>query len=183
MGKIKTRNDLAKHFAKLGFNRGAEIGVLGGTYSITLCQANPGLKLYSVDLWGLDGGKYKDYHFRKYKEAKQRLATYNAKLVRKSSMEAVRDFKDNSLDFVYIDANHSFDNVMRDIIEWATKVKRGGIVSGHDYENGPRVGVKDAVDVYVKHHKRELNVTAESELKQNLKDDCPDNAISWWFVK
>ena len=48
-------------------------------------------------------------------------------------MEAINDFKDGSLDFVYIDANHLLRYVIEDICEWSKKVRRGGIVSGHDY--------------------------------------------------
>ena len=54
-------------------------------------------------------------------------------IIRASSMDAVRDFQPESLDFVYIDANHSFDYVMQDIIEWSRRVRKGGIVAGHDY--------------------------------------------------
>ena len=49
-------------------------------------------------------------------------------------MDVVKQFKDGSLDFVYIDANHEFRSVIDDISEWGKKVKVGGIVSGHDFE-------------------------------------------------
>jgi len=48
-------------------------------------------------------------------------------------MEAVEDFEDESLDFVYIDANHEFRYIAEDLCEWTKKVKKGGIVSGDDY--------------------------------------------------
>src|SRR5260221_412005 len=48
-------------------------------------------------------------------------------------MEAVEDFEDESLDFVYIDANHEFRYIAEDLCEWTKKVKKGGIVAGHDY--------------------------------------------------
>ena len=48
-------------------------------------------------------------------------------------MEALADFEDNSLDFVYIDANHDFVNFTQDLHEWYKKVRVGGIISGHDY--------------------------------------------------
>ena len=48
-------------------------------------------------------------------------------------MDAVKDFEDGSLDFVYIDGNHDFKNVANDIVEWQKKVRVGGIVAGHDY--------------------------------------------------
>jgi hypothetical protein len=67
-------------------------------------------------------------------------------------MDAVRDIELESLDFVYIDGNHSFDYVMQDLIEWSKRVRRGGIVSGHDYYHFRNAGVVEAVDVYTHCH-------------------------------
>lgn len=50
-----------------------------------------------------------------------------------SSMDAVVKFKDNSLDFVFIDAGHEYDAVKQDILAWYPKVKPGGVLAGHDY--------------------------------------------------
>jgi len=67
-------------------------------------------------------------------------------------MEALADVPDGSLDFVYIDADHTFDHVMSDIIWWARKVRYGGIVAGHDYYRFRRAGVVPAVNVYTHQH-------------------------------
>jgi hypothetical protein len=48
------------------------------------------------------------------------------------SMDAVRDVPDESLDFVYLDAHHSYPFIMSDLIFWSRKVRSGGIVSGDD---------------------------------------------------
>jgi len=173
MKELKNRLELAKYFADLGYVEGAEIGVLGGSYSEVLCQVNPNLKLYCIDSWGRDGGKLADYHMRKYEEARKRLEPYKTKLMRMNSMEAVEQFKNESLDFVYIDANHSFDAIMRDLIEWTMRVRKSGIIAGHDYADGPRVGVKDAVDTYVKHHFLRLHLTEQAD----------SHGVSWWFKK
>ena len=45
----------------------------------------------------------------------------------------------------YIDANHTFEHVYADIGYWLLKVRKGGIISGHDY-GGRKRGVKRAVD-------------------------------------
>ena len=60
---------------------------------------------------------------------------YTAK--RMSSVEAAETYSDNSLDFVFIDAAHDYDSVKQDIISWLPKVKKGGIISGHDYPHLP----------------------------------------------
>ncbi|NIV98148.1 class I SAM-dependent methyltransferase, partial [Candidatus Saccharibacteria bacterium] len=57
----------------------------------------------------------------------------NVEFIKKTSMEAVKQFEDYSLDFVYIDAAHDFNNIMLDLIKWVPKVKIGGAVCGHDY--------------------------------------------------
>jgi predicted O-methyltransferase YrrM len=166
---MKTREDLAKYFKELGFTTGAEIGVLKGIYSAVLCEANPNLKLFSIDCWGYGEKKRREYHLQAYEEAKIRLAPYNVVILYKLSMEAVLDFDDESLDFVYIDANHRPDFVREDIREWTKKVKKGGIVSGHDY-HGDVAGV---VDEYVRNNNLELFVTEQKS----------DKALSWWFIK
>lgn len=48
-------------------------------------------------------------------------------------MEALALFPKRSLDFVYIDGNHQFGYVAMDLMKWADKVKRGGVICGHDY--------------------------------------------------
>lgn len=64
------------------------------------------------------------------------------------SGEAVSIFEDRSLDFVYIDGLHTYDGVKNDIEKWLPKVKNGGFIGGHDYNNKHHVGVKPAVDSY-----------------------------------
>jgi len=131
------RNDLAALFAELGFKVGAEIGVETGAYSEILCKANPGLKLHCVDCWKTYKG-YRDHVDQQrldalYEEAKERLAPYDCIIHRYFSNSYVNFVRDNSLDFVYIDANHEIPWVMDDICLWIKKVRDGGIISGHDY--------------------------------------------------
>lgn len=54
-------------------------------------------------------------------------------------------YKDNTLDFVFIDADHSYEGVRRDVDAWLPKVKVGGVIAGHDFRNGFGFGVVDAV--------------------------------------
>jgi hypothetical protein len=53
--------------------------------------------------------------------------------VKKHSVDAALDFKDGSLDAVYIDAEHDYQNVLADVRAWKSKVKSGGIFCGHDW--------------------------------------------------
>ena len=67
-------------------------------------------------------------------------------------MDALGDFKDRSLDFVYIDGLHDFDNVMMDLIGWNRKVRSGGIISGHDYIPLHAGGIIPAVRAFTEGH-------------------------------
>ncbi len=152
--------DIPALYAELGFTVGAEIGVFDGLNSERLCRGNPNLHLYCVDAWT----EYPTHrNFRRqghldsaYMSALRRLAPYNCTIVKKWSMDAVKDFEDESLDFVYIDGNHNFEFVTNDIAEWRKKVRVGGIVSGHDYGRGrdPEFGhVKDVVSAWAYSHR------------------------------
>ena len=139
-------------FNQLGFKKGAEIGVSEGKNAECLFKAVPELELLCVDQWAAY------WHFtaadmeRRYAAVQERLAPYNAKLMRMSSIDGAREVPDESLDFVYVDADHRFDWVMEDIIAWARKVRPGGIVAGHDYWRFRGGGVVQAVDVYTQMH-------------------------------
>lgn len=131
------RRGLVQLFADLNFTVGAEIGVLLGDHSKMLCEANPRLHLFSIDPWQVyrdyaDLTTQKDFDYV-YKTAKEKLHPYNCTILRKKSMDAVKDFPDENFDFVYIDGNHEFTSEANDIHEWQKKVKMGGIVAGHDY--------------------------------------------------
>jgi hypothetical protein len=64
------------------------------------------------------------------------------KPVKLASVEAAKLYDDESLDFVFIDGAHDYANVYADIKAWLPKVKKGKILSGHDWAVG---GVKQAV--------------------------------------
>ena len=158
---------LAKLFAELQFDKGAEIGVETGFFSEILCKANPNLHLYSIDAWDvsvyeegfleqshpLPGATKQSYFEGTYNEAVKRLSPYNCTIIRKTSMEAVKDFENNSLDFVYLDAGHDFLNFTLDIHFWKNKVRPGGIISGHDYMRFPSykgIHVREALYAYAR---------------------------------
>lgn len=155
-----SRADLAMLFAELGFTRGAEIGVERGLYTETLCKANPALHLYAVDMWQCYPGYREHVNQAKldgfYTEATARLKAYPVTLLRSFSVEAAPHIPDNSLDFVYIDAAHDFLNVTQDIYHWSKKVRKGGLVCGHDFKrskgNSYTNHVKDVVQAWCYAH-------------------------------
>jgi predicted O-methyltransferase YrrM len=170
--KFKRRH-LTMLFRKLGYTSGAEVGVAWGRFSEVMCEHIPNLELLCVDPWQPqdDDPRHRKNHDENYAEASRRLKSYNAKLMRMRSMDAVLTVPDESLDFVYIDANHVFEAARDDIAEWSKKVKPGGIVSGHDYYRFRNAGVIEAVDKYV-----EIN-----GIQQWFLTD--EKAKSWFWVK
>jgi predicted O-methyltransferase YrrM len=178
-------HDLPALFKEMGLKIGVEIGVYKGKYSKWLLHGVPGLKLYLVDPWKAYD-EYVEQHDEEgqkvldecYAEAQVRLKDRNVEFIRKTSMEAVKDFEDESLDFVFIDGNHSFEYVIEDIAQWSKKVRKGGIVSGHDYWNSVDRGaepklcqVKDAVDAWTKTNNISWYIARK------------DKSPSWFWIK
>jgi hypothetical protein len=141
------RKRLIQYFPEWELKVGAEIGVDRGRFSEYMFQNIPDLKLYCIDNW-----YWKLRGESRYKSTRDRLAKYPATILRDTSMNALQFIADASLDFVYIDANHHFDFVMQDIIEWSKKVKIGGLILGHDYYRFRGGGVVQAVDAYTNAH-------------------------------
>lgn len=148
--------------------KGAEIGVNIGINSESILKELRIEKLYLIDIW--DNYEKIDYVrsnidqyyktvLRKFRKDKR------VRIIKDFSKNAVKYIDDDSLDFVYIDANHIYEYVYQDIELWFKKVKNGGVIAGHDVFNCP--DVLDAV-----------------------KDFCSKNKIifhiklpDWYFVK
>ncbi len=147
------RQHLAELFCELGYTKGAEIGVRSGNYSKCLLDANPNLTLYSVDPWFPYARVTQEQQDKHYQHCCGKLKEYGdrSKIVKATSMEALKIVPDD-LDFVYLDANHEFDHIMKDLIEWSYKVRKGGVVSGHDYYQFYQAGIIQAVNCYTNAH-------------------------------
>jgi predicted O-methyltransferase YrrM len=127
-----------------------------------LLRYNPNLKLYGIDLWESYPG-YKDFEKNtideSYAKALESVKGYDCTLIKGWSHEVVEQFEDESLDFVFIDGNHAFEFVVRDIAGWSKKVREGGIVCGHDYMDYSRtrkwrqMQVKYAVEAWMQANK------------------------------
>ena len=82
------------------------------------------------------------------------------------SIEASKLYEDNSLDFVFIDASHEYEDVKADILSWLPKVKIGGILAGHDYNTFE--GVNRAVDEIFNINDLEISEYCYIYKKQNM---------------
>lgn len=143
---------------------GAEIGVYRGQFSRAVLKAMPKLTLHLIDRWqvypenereegrtknrtkgSMDLFDEKDWESI-YKEARQRIKPFSDRAVihRLCSEDASKLFEDKYFDFVFIDADHRYEAVIKDIEYWIPKVKSKGYICGHDYPSRP--GVLKAVN-------------------------------------
>lgn len=143
-----TRETLYELWGEIGFKTGAEVGVRMGTNAIEIFKRVPDVKLYCIDPWNAYLKVTDERQDSYYQKCIRVLTGKNAELIRKTSMDAVSQFENESLDFVYIDGRHEFDYVMEDIVFWLPKIKKGGIISGHDYYHFYQGGVVQAVEAY-----------------------------------
>lgn len=153
---------------------GAEVGVWRGQTSRFVLRARPRLKMYMIDRWapvaadsqyGKSGDKLSRLGPEEWQEAFQTVQEIaeempgRAIIMRGESDDIAKTMKGGSLDFVFIDSDHSYEGCLSDLIEWVPLVRRGGTISGHDYANdvandpdapARHWGVKRAVDYYVR---------------------------------
>lgn len=187
------RDNMAELFAELKFKKGAEIGVFKGKYSEVLCKTNPQAHIYGIDAWELAAhpegvfvhGERQSYFDKCYQETLNRMKPYkNYTIVKKYSMDAVKDFEDQSLDFVYIDAGHDFMSFAEDLHWWLKKIRIGGIMSGHDYARYPfakMIHVKRVLEAYAWSYRMlPLFIVGSLEKKEGF---IRDRYRSWFWIK
>lgn len=185
------RETLAQLFNELNFTVGAEIGVERGVYSDLLLKSNPKLFLYSIDAWvsytGYREHLSQDQMDELMNDAENRLSVYGNRsvIVKGFSTDIVNKFEDNSLDFVYIDGNHEFTQVVNDISSWHKKVKVGGIVSGHDYilRRKPEYGMHVPHALHGFCNSYNIKPIFILGRKEKLEDELRENSRSWFYVK
>jgi hypothetical protein len=114
-------------------SRVAEVGVHLGRSTRVLCAAGP--RVWAIDLWD-DPAVYEAFGAN--------LAGRKNLIRMKGPSVAIARIMKVLFDFVFIDAAHDYTSVKADILAWAPKVARGGILGGHDYD-GAWPGVMQAV--------------------------------------
>ena len=194
MRSMSVRADFGSLLESLNLTgKGAEIGVFKGDFAEIILDHWKGRELLLVDAWKrlsdyLDSWNLSDAMMEQhYQLVRQRMAAHSnrVRILRMLSLDAARTVTDGSLDFIYVDANHSYRATLSDLRAWYPKVRPGGLISGHDYfdaradaefepirseltqslpkEELTSYGVKSAVDEFVGPLNVELLVTEESE--------------------
>lgn len=148
-------NEMVGHYNNATF---VEVGTWMGKSIVYLAEkikeSGKNIKLYGVDKFivtectAKSGEKVNTDFYTEYLKNIQPVADYIT-TIKNDSVEAAKEFEDNSLDFVFIDADHSYEGCLRDIAAWFPKVKSEGVIAGHDYNNGFE-GVNRAVKEFFK---------------------------------
>lgn len=132
------------------------MGVLRGETFLHLLDTCPDLHMVGVDLWrplpesDAPGSRsYAQHDLEGYHEAISRTVKQfgvRAALLRMDTAKAAEAFPDGHFDFVFLDADHTYEGVSRDIEAWLPKIRPGGMMLGHDFNLKDFPGVVRAVD-------------------------------------
>lgn len=127
--------------------RAAEIGCWKGRSTVAMAQVmRPYAMLYAVDTWASGSHEYPDATQAYMEFLNNTVGFLNVVACRMSSLNSAKIALTErlSFDFVFIDADHSYEAVCADIMAWYPLVRSGGILAGHDYITCP--GVTRAVN-------------------------------------
>lgn len=153
---------------------GAEIGVWQGDFSEGICDIAEPTKLYLIDAWksfddpermhalyhGVGDRKMDETYQGVADRFKDRIASGQVDLIRGMSADAIPPIPDQSLDFAYIDADHSYEGVSLDLSLIWPKIKFGGQIVLDDYRLGKwwKDGVIRAVNEFLGQHPSEIRI-------------------------
>lgn len=189
---VRSRMDFPKLIDELGLKVGVELGVNEGTYSDFLLANSNLEKLYSIDSWNMDASQtmaapYKLWTVRNNeveeaeRKSRELLARHGARsvVIKANSFDAVDDFADGSVDFVFFDAGHRFSGFALDMIKWWPKIKTGGVLAGHDYWRRYRYEVMDVANAFLFEHRLLMRLTWDDKNRDG-KGYAPP---SFWAIK
>jgi hypothetical protein len=170
---------MVRHLVKTRRNKeliGVEIGVCTGINAAMIMKKLKIKKIYLIDPYTpyeqhstqVVFDISEDFQLNTEEKAHQMMKKHKEKaiFIRETSTEASKRIEDKSLDFVYIDGLHDYENTKNDIDAWDPKVKEGGVIGGHDY-HPYWTGVIKAADEYAK--------------KNNMKIEAKGG--DWWVEK
>lgn len=151
---------------------GIELGCGDGDTTLHLLKNLPNLFLYGIDPYigynDFNGHNPKEMLENNLVNTLNKIDPYKDRfeLHRNISDDVIDKFEDESLDFIFIDGLHSYEQVLKDCKNYFPKIKKGGLFSGHDY----RVisSVHTAVNEFA-------NTLADVEIKETQND------VWYWF--
>ena len=123
-----------------------ELGSWHGRSTVAIRQALPATaQLYAVDSFSGDqvtSGAFDEAELERFMSNTSPHGPIEP--VASDTLTAAARFSERSVDMVFVDADHSYDAVRRDLLAWAPKLKHGGVMCGHDWGwVGVRVAVRE----------------------------------------
>ena len=139
---IKNAQDGAR-FVEIGVWKGGSTAYMG----VEIYNSKKSIIYDAIDTFegSKEHGEVRGLYEEAYNNLKSLIDLKVVNLIKSHSLEAVKKYEDESIDFCFIDGSHEYEDVKADILAYLPKVKKGGILSGHDYD---RIwsGVIQAVD-------------------------------------
>jgi len=145
-----------KVFVELGSWQGDSISYL--TRQIKEYQNMENVKIYSIDLFEDTPCKIMRKKYSNKVDHIRHIYEYNLAInqvrdniitIKKDTALSANDFENNSVDFCFLDASHDYQSAIQDLKAWYPKIKKGGIISGHDYDKHHKEGIINAVDDFM----------------------------------
>lgn len=127
----------------------AELGVANGDYTSQILKISQPKKLHLIDIWQSE--RYNEILFNNVRtKFAAELTIDKVEIHRKLSHEAAKDFSQQYFDWIYIDTSHCYNGTKKELEYYASKIRDGGFIAGHDYTMGNwnnqyRYGVMEAV--------------------------------------
>ena len=185
-----TRADFVQLINERDYKTVIEVGVGYGGYSQWLVSQCPNIVLYAVDPFEVPAeAGFKPGGFEStLKRLDPWLRTgfdprgIRAYICPVSSVEAAKAVEDKTVDFIYIDGDHSYEAVKADLEAWLPKMRPGGFLSGHDYFASRQPHVVRAVDEFrLNHSWLEFGITVIDPTQPGDAHGEEFDAPSWWF--
>jgi precorrin-6B methylase 2 len=135
-----------------------EVGSWKGRSLVNAAIARPDLRMIAVDTFAGSPSEIETHHreaardgdrvFRAFARHICRSECRNLSVLRMNSEQAAPLFGEATLDLVFIDGDHEYDQVSKDIAAWQRTVAPGGRIAGHDYRagNGVAAAVHERFD-------------------------------------
>jgi len=153
---------------------GIEIGVMNGDNAQKIVDNLNIKEIYLSDPWKEYIEDFEDLptkleitqaqHEKMYEHVKKRFKNYkNVKIIRRSSIEVSKMFTDNYFDFIYIDADHSYKEIKKDLEIWHPKLKKYGVMCGDDFGHISGRGVIEAVQEFAYEKKLIIQTGADRQ--------------------
>ncbi|KKN51263.1 hypothetical protein LCGC14_0624240 [marine sediment metagenome] len=135
---------------------GAEIGVDQAVFSEHLLEWTDPQLLWLVDSWQQQGQRHDVLQLRTLRKTMHRMRLHigsgQVRVLVGPSVRCATHVPNGTLDWLYIDADHTYHGCKANLDTWSSRVKKGGLIAIHDYTSPIKTlgGVRKAIDEFVR---------------------------------